>query len=405
MSTQIGSTQIGVGVSHHRNPVLAGKEAVEQALNQADIQQPDFVMLFSTVGYRQAPLLKSVRAATHHAPLIGCSGAGILAQGVTDESNFAVVVLAIQSDEMQFSQGMSVGLKADSGKVGEAVGKGLTQANIPAAEAKTLFLFLDGITPNFDEFMAGLRSQTQLEENIPAIGGFAGDNVAYKETFQYYNDELITDGAVWAVLSGTVEVDSVSSHGCVPMGMQHTVTKSDRNIVYEVDNQPVLDVLGSYLTKSEIADWGVAAVNMGWGFDTLQQQQVNSDSDEKIIRCMIAKNEETQSVQMFSDVPEGSRFWITRRDHEQIYSKAEAMSDSLLKKLDGRTPKLIFHVECDGRGKLIFRENERKTLLSNLQTKIGPAVPWVGLYAFAEIGPIGQQNCLQNFAGILTAFH
>ncbi|MEL7225755.1 MAG: FIST C-terminal domain-containing protein, partial [Cyanobacteria bacterium J06576_12] len=136
-----------------------------------------------------------------------------------------------------------------------------------------------------------------------------------------------------------------------------------------------------------------------------QQQQVTSDSDEKIIRCMIAKNEEEQSVQMFSDVPEGSRFWITRRDHEKIYSKAEVMADSLLEKLENRTPKLIFHVECDGRGKLIFREKEREALLSNLQTKIGSEVPWVGLYAFAEIGPIGEQNCLQNFAGILTAFH
>jgi len=399
------STQIGVGVSHHRNPVLAGKEAVGQALAQADIQRPDFVMLFSTVGYRQAPLLKSVRAAAQQASLIGCSGAGILAQGVTDESNFAVVVLTIKSDEMQFSQGMSVGLKDNSGKVGEAVGEGISQADTSTEGAKTLFLFLDGIYPNFDEFMTGLRSQTQLEESIPAIGGFAGDNVAYKETFQYYNDELITDGAVWAVLSGAVKVASVSSHGCVPMGMQHTVTKSDRNIVYEVDNQPVLNVLKSYLTESEIADWGVAAVNMGWGFDALQQQAVGGDSDEKIIRCMIAKNEETQSVQMFSDIPEGSRFWITRRDHEQIYSKAETMVDSLLEKLEGRTPKFIFHVECDGRGKLIFRENERKMLLNNIQAKVGPTVPWVGLYAFAEIGPIGNQNCLQNFAGILTAFH
>lgn len=405
MSNHLGSTHIGVGVSHHRNPVMAGKEAVAQALAQADIEQPDFVMLFSTVGYRQAILLKSVREAAGHAPLIGCSGAGILAQGITDESNFAVVVLTIKSDEMHFSQGMATGFKDSSSQVGEAVGEGISEAGVSAEEAKTLFLFLDGISPNFDEFMEGLRQRTDLEQSIPAIGGFAGDNIAYEETFQYYNDQLITDGAVWALLSGDVTITSVSSHGCVPIGMQHTVTKSDRNTVYEVDDKPVLNVLKSYLTDSEIADWGVAAVNLGWGFDTLQNQQVGAASDEKIIRCMISKDDEAQSVQVFSDIPEGSRFWITRRDHQQIYNKAESMSERLLNKLAGQTPKLIFHVECDGRGKLIFRDNEKRQLLSNLQTKIGTTVPWVGLYAFSEIGPIADQNCLQNFAGILTAFH
>ena len=63
------STQAGVGISQHHNPKVAGQTAVANALEQADITQPDFVFLFATVGYRQEILVKTVRAATGNAPL------------------------------------------------------------------------------------------------------------------------------------------------------------------------------------------------------------------------------------------------------------------------------------------------------------------------------------------------
>lgn len=89
---------------------MAGKEAANKALAQAEVDSPDFVMMFATVGYRQELLLKAVREATGHAPLIGCSGAGAIAQNTADESNFVVSVMAIKSDEMQFARGMATAL-------------------------------------------------------------------------------------------------------------------------------------------------------------------------------------------------------------------------------------------------------------------------------------------------------
>jgi hypothetical protein len=437
-------TQIGVGVSHHRNPAMAGKEAVAQAMQQAGLtldlaaDRPDFVMLFATVGYRQSVLLQSVRAATHQAPLIGCSGAGVIAQGIADESNFAVTVLLIKSDEMRFTYGIETGIKASSAKVGEAVGEAISRPvassfqnnqdapnsqnaenaqNETPAEAKALFLFLEGVSPNFDEFMEGLRSRTNLEKTIPAIGGFSGDDVAIRETFQYCDDHITTDGAVWALLSGAVKVASVMSHGCVPIGEKHTVTKSDRNAVFEIDHKPALEVLQSYLTQAEIDDWSIAPVMLGWAFESahsLAAEAVAAEREDKLdatmIRAMAARNEQAGAVYMMSDIVEGSDFRIARRDREKICDKADKMADALLAQLNSElgepvAPKLIFHVECVGRGKLIFREPEKLSLINHLQAKIGPKIPWIGFYAFAEIGPVLEQNCVHNFTSILTALY
>lgn len=417
-------TQVGVGVSRHRNPDTAGKEAVAQALTQANITHPDFVMLFATVGYRQSMLLKSVREATHKAPLIGCSGAGVIAQGVTDESNFAMTVVVFKSDEMSFTHGMATGIRADvknaSVEVGEAVGAVLDahtdahSADVPAPKA--LFLFLEGISSNFDAFMEGLRSRTTLEQTIPAIGGFAGDNVAIKETFQYFDDQVVNDGAVWALLSGEVRVASVLNHGCIPLGEKHTVTKSDRNTVYEVDHLPVLEALEGFLSKSEIDDWSTMAVVVAWALESKRQpmssdpcdeprQSTSSEADSVCIRSMVSKNEQAGTVDFFSDIPEGSNFWIARRDQEKICAGAERMVHALLAKIGNHTPKLLFQVECVGRGKLILREHGKQALINSLQSQVGLDIPWVGLYAFAEIGPLSGHNQMHNFTGILTALY
>ena len=75
------STEVGSGMSHHRNPMEAGREAVEAALKDGGIEKPDFVFMFATVGYNQQALLTAVREATGGAPLCGYSGEGTIIRG------------------------------------------------------------------------------------------------------------------------------------------------------------------------------------------------------------------------------------------------------------------------------------------------------------------------------------
>ena len=68
----------GVGMSPHHNPNVAGCEAAEQALERAGVSQPDFVLMFASIGYDQHSLVRAVREATGGAPLNGCSAEGTL---------------------------------------------------------------------------------------------------------------------------------------------------------------------------------------------------------------------------------------------------------------------------------------------------------------------------------------
>ncbi|MBE9029616.1 hypothetical protein IQ266_07725 [filamentous cyanobacterium LEGE 11480] len=75
--------------------------------------------MFATVGYRQDVLLQTVRQSTAHAPLIGCSSTGVIAQGIADESNFSIVVIVVRSDELTRHYGIEPGVNISSASFGE----------------------------------------------------------------------------------------------------------------------------------------------------------------------------------------------------------------------------------------------------------------------------------------------
>src|SRR5215211_5018931 len=103
------TTKAGIGTSHHHNPNVAGREAAEQALKKAGIVKPDFVFMFASIGYDQHSLVRAVRESTGGAPLSGCSAEGTINGDDADESNFSVLVTAISSEELQWTNGFVKG--------------------------------------------------------------------------------------------------------------------------------------------------------------------------------------------------------------------------------------------------------------------------------------------------------
>jgi hypothetical protein len=183
----------GVGMSRHHNPNVAGREAAEQALEKAGVSKADFVFMFASIGYDQPSLVRAVREITGGAPLAGCSAEGTINGDDADESNFSVVVTAISSDELQWTNGIVPGLEDDP----RSVGKQLAQDLLPnlSADAIGLFVFPDGLTDYVEPFFAGLEENLPSDRFLPLWGGGAGNNVSVEEpTYQYCDDEVISGG-------------------------------------------------------------------------------------------------------------------------------------------------------------------------------------------------------------------
>jgi hypothetical protein len=393
-------TRVGVGMSHHHNPKQAGKEAVEQAMRTGDIRTPDFVFLFASVGYNQEVLIDAVNRASGGAPLSGCSGEGIISPGEADESNFSVATMVIQSDELVFKNAYTTGLKQNSGLCGENIARDLiTSIN---NETIGMFVFADGLTLNFDRFKDALEGSLKLDRFIPMFGGTSADNWEMIRTYQYCNSRVISDGAVCTLMSGKARIAWVVNHGCVPIGAEHEITRCEGNTIYEIDSMPVLEVFKDYLDEEEIDNWSRAVVNLCLGFkapDTMQGY------DEYLIRFMPTKCDEKGCITIPTEAENGTKFWMTRRDQEKIAAGVKSAAAYIKEAIGDQTIKMVFHFDCAGRGKVVFRNQQKNQLLKELQEEVGSSVPWIGFYTYGEIGPVGNQNHFHNYTAIISAVY
>lgn len=394
--------QAGVGMSHHRNPRVAGREAAQKALETAGIGKPDFVFMFATVGYHQETLLQTVREATANAPLCGCSGEGVIAGSEVDESNFSVAVMTISSDELWFSHGIMTGLKKDPEGAGRAIAKAI-QPEL-SSDTLALFLFPDGITLNFDRLLAGLEGQSNLDRMLPLVGGTAADNFVGQRTCQYHNDQVVSDGVAWVLLSGQAQIAWTVNHGCIPIGVEYKVTRSEGNVIYEIDGRPAVEVLRDYLTDDEInRDWARVIMTFSFG---LKAPGSMKDYDEYVIRGMVGgRDDATGSITIPTEVSEGTSIWMTRRDYEKLARGVDRAAEEIKAQLGDNPARLIFQFDCAGRGRIFLREQQTLQLLEKLRGPLGPDVPWLGFYTFGEIAPVGECNHFHNYTVVLTAIY
>jgi hypothetical protein len=391
----------GVGMSRHHNPNVAGREAADQALKKAGVSRPDFVFMFASIGYDQPSLVRAVREITGGAPLAGCSAEGTINGDDADESNFSVVVTAISSDELQWTNGIVPGLEDDP----RAVGKQVAQNLLPnlSADAIGLFVFPDGLTDYLEPFFAGLEENLPSDRFLPLWGGGAGNNVSVEEpTYQYCDDEVISGGVSYALLSGKAQAGWVISHGLVPIGSARTVTRSQGNVIYEIDGKPAIEVLKEYLPEGALAedrDWMRYAVSLA-----LTTKAPNYMKDEEyVVRGVPAVRMADGSITVETEVPEGTSVWFSSRDKEKITSRVDRMARQITEQLGDDKPKLVFQFECFTRGKLLFREQEKVQLLKRLRQSVGPDVPWVGFYTIGEIGPVEEHNLRHLYTSVVLA--
>src|ERR687893_1926387 len=314
----------GVGMSYHHNPNLAGREAAEQALKEAGVERPDFVFMFASIGYDQRSLVRTVRESTGGAPLTGCSAEGTIDGEDADESNFSVVVAAISSEELRWHNGIASGLLEDDSR---AVGQRVAQDLLPHLSSDTigLFVFPDarldfGVArDNLDNFFAGLEGNLSDDRFLPLWGGGANNNYGYMEepTYQYCDDEVISGGVSYALLSGRARAGWAISHACIPIGGERIVTRSEGSVIQEIDGIPAVEVLKEYLPEGALTDerdWMRYAISLALCFKAPSYMK----DEEYVVRGVPAVKMDDGSITVQTQVPEGTSVWLSSRDKEKI---------------------------------------------------------------------------------------
>ena len=202
------------------------------------------------------------------------------------------------------------------------------------------------------------------------------------------------------MLSGKAQASWDIGIGNIPIVGERTVTRSQGNVIYEIDGKPALEVLQEYIPDTALADnWGRYILAFGLGF----RAPGYTKGEEYTFRTMPSVNKADGSITLQTEIPEGTSIWVSSRDKKKVAAGLDQTAERISQQLRGNQPKLVFHFDCATRGKTMFREQEKLQLLRQFRQSVGPDAPWAGFYTAGEIGPVGEHNCYHNTTAVVLA--
>lgn len=161
--------------------------------------------------------------------------------------------------------------------------------------------------PIVEGIIAGFgKSSSSPDKEVTVFGGKAGDDLALESTFVFTNKKSNDCGIVALVIDqDKIDVRGIATCGWNAIGTAKTVTKSEGNVVYTIDDKPALDMLINYLgveIKQE-DDKEIVTFLSSWYYP-LQLERENADP---VIRTAMFANSKDRSLICSGNVPQGSK--------------------------------------------------------------------------------------------------
>lgn len=373
----------GVGLSQDLSDhKKAGAEAASAAIEKLGGEKPEILFAFSSIKYKQEDVLQGIREIAPDAIVVGGSAAGEITSWRTVFDG--VNVLAIASDKIKFVTGVGDGVSKDSFAAGAKAAQ-MVVDNAGGEKPRLFIMLPDGMTGNGAAIVDGVKSV--LGDDASIIGGSLGDDYLFKKTYEYHQDQVLSDVVVGVGMYGDFAYGFGIKHGWEPVGLPLRVTKAEGVKLQEVDNQPALKIYEDYFGKesSELVKEPLARMAYTYPIGIAVE-----GSDELLIRDPVIANEKGE-ISMAAAIPEGTTIRLMIGDRDKAIAAAKTAAGVALEQLAGADPKFILMFNCMARNKLLgVRCHEENEEVSSV---IGKDVPMAGFYTYGEQGPLlGQKG-------------
>jgi len=172
-----------------------------------------------------------------------------------------------------------------------------------------------------------------------------------------------------------LQVNYGSVGGWDPFGPERVITKSQGNILYELDNKPALELYKTYL-----GDEAKSLPGSGLLYPLTIRE--NKESSHELVRTIVGIDEEKQSLIFAGDVPEGYISRLMKGNFNNLIEgalKAATMAQGKSKLENG----LALSVSCIGRKLLLGQRISDETEIVN--ESFNGKIPIIGFYSYGEI--------------------
>jgi small ligand-binding sensory domain FIST len=376
--------------STEERTAAAIREAAAAVRAELGAAPPDLVVAFVSGHHRdrlrEIPML--VRREFRSGLLIGCSAGGVIGGGKEIEQRPGISLTAAALPQVTLTPFHVA--EEDIAAWQQRL------ALAPAMEPQFLLL-ADPFTFNPEPFLS------DLDRVYPAsakIGGLASGGRQPGENALFLSDETFGAGMVGVALSGNVQVDTIVAQGCRPIGQPMFVTKCQRNVIWELDGQPAIEVLQALYRQLSPADRELAQHSLFLGV-VMNEYQHEYKQGDFLIRNLVGMDPERGVLAIGAIVHEGAVVQFHLRDATTSAQDLEHLLTAYAEASAGARPAGALLFSCLGRGVHLYGEPDHDT--HAFRDHLG-AVPLGGFFCNGEIGPVQGSTFLHGYTSAFGLF-
>jgi hypothetical protein len=309
--------------------------------------------------------------------VMGCSTSGEILGETLSDATLTVSVTQFEHTRLLTSSTV-VSDPAGSRNAGRRLASDLLVAD---PRLTSIFVLSDGLAVNGSELTLGLTEGSQGRSVV--TGGLAGDGDRFVRTWVLVDGEPRRQAVTALGLAGDkVRIGYGSYGGWGTLGPERLVSRSEGNVLFELDRQPALELYRSYL--GERAE-GLPATGLLFPLAI----RVPGAQDRQLVRTILAVDDQAHSMTFAGDIPQGSTGQLMRATADQIVKGASTAAQ--LPDLAPGVPALAIAISCVGRRLLLGQrtEDELEAVISALPA--GTEI--IGFYSYGEISPVTTGTC------------
>ncbi|HEX9942276.1 MAG TPA: FIST N-terminal domain-containing protein [Thermoanaerobaculia bacterium] len=320
---------------------------------------------------------RQVLAAYPGAHPFGCSTAGdIFGTEVSDDSLVATAVY-LEHTRVQSVQTRIDG-PGDSFAAGERLARSLDGEGLVH-----VLVLSDGLRVNGSELVKGLASC--LPPDVTVTGGLSGDGPRFQETL------VISDGApvpsaiaALGFYGPRLRVGFGSLGGWDAFGPERLITRSQGNVLYELDGRSALELYKTYL--------GPHAKDLP-ASGLLFPLSIRTEVDETpVVRTILSVDEQERSMTFAGDVPMGTYARFMKANFDRLIDGAVGAARTSHEAIGASPCDLALLVSCVGRKLVLGQRIEEE--VEGVREVLGEEPVLAGFYSYGEISPFTPNaNC------------
>lgn len=329
--------------------------------------------------------------------IIGCSGGGVI--GTTTKG---------YTQELEAEAALSLTLAHLPGvniQTFHVLGEGLPDLD----SSPNAWIDLIGVppspTPQFillsSAFSSGINNLLQgLDFAYPGsviVGGQASAGGLGGRIALFCNDRLYREGTVGLALSGNIVLETIVAQGCRPIGEPMQVTKAERNIILELDEQVPLVVLRDLIASLTEKERMLAQHSLFVGM-AMDEFKLSLQQGDFLIRSILGVDPAGGAIAIGDLVRPGQRLQFHLRDAQASAEDLELLLEQYQnQQISESSAVAALMFSCVGRGEGLYG---KPNFDSELFRRYIQDIPIGGFFCGGEIGPVGGNTFIHGYTSV-----